>query len=270
MKKINIISGLIIMAAMAGFFSCKRDMPLIDKTASPAGTARICLIDVSPNLDSVLRTNYADTFNVLFNGVKLNGYTAGTAAAMTYNAIYPFAGTTYGYASIPAGPQEIKFTKGLNTLDSVVLATFHKTLLADQYYTFMITDSVNSNRDSSKIFVKDSLLPATAGFFNMRFAHAVLNDTAGKGIDVWSTRNNKNIFTNIKPGTITGFSSFTYTANLNDTLFVRRAGTLSGLDTLSTVVFSNQRSYTLVYKGNGNSNRNADAKRRHLITYVNQ
>lgn len=267
MKKINIISGFFIMAALVGFFSCKRDMALKNPTMSPSGTALIRIIDVSPNLDSILKGS-ADTFNVLFNGVKLTGYTLGTNPAMTFNATYPFGGTNNGYASVPAGAQEIKFVRGFNTLDSVVLATFHKTLLPDTYYSFIVTDSVNSGRDSSKMFVKDSLFSLTAGFFNLRFVHAAWNDTAN--IDVWSSRNNKNIFANIKPGTITAFSTYAYNTQLSDTLFVRRTGTLTGLDTLVSVNFSNQRSYTLIYKGNALSNKNTDPKRRHLINYINQ
>jgi hypothetical protein len=267
MKKIYKISGFVILAALVGFISCKRDMALKDKAVSPTGTALVRLIDVSPNLGAVLNTN-ADTFNVLFNGVKFTGYTAGTAAAMSFNATYPFTGTSYGYASVPAGNQEIKFVKGFNTLDSVVLATFHKTLLPDTYYSFIITDSVNSGRDSSKIFIKDSLYAVTAGFFNLRFVHAALNDTAN--IDVWSSRNNRNIFPNVKPGTISAFATYEYNSLLSDTLFVRRAGTLIGLDTLVSVNFSNQRSYTLIYKGNALSNKTTDAKRRHLINYVNR
>jgi hypothetical protein len=267
MKKINIILGLFILAALAGFFSCKRDMALKDKAISPTGTALVRLIDVSPNLGTVLNTN-ADTFNVLFNGAKFTGYSAGTAAAMAFGATYPFAGTNNGYASVPAGNQEIKFVKGFNTLDSVVLATFHKTLLPDTYYSFIITDSVNSGRDSSKIFIKDSLYSVTAGYFNWRFVNAALNDTAN--IDVWSTRNNKNIFPNVKPGSISAFATYAYNSQLSDTLFVRRAGTQIGLDTLISVSLSNQRSYTLIYKGNALSNKSTDTKRRHLINYLNK
>lgn len=267
MKNIKITLGLIIVAALVGFFSCKRDMTLKDPTTSPSGTALIRIIDVSPNLDSILKGN-ADTFNVLLNGVKLTGNSPGTAAAMVFNATYPFGGTNNGYASVPAGTQEIKFAKGLNTLDSVVLATFHETLLPDTYYSFIITDSVNSGRDSSRMFVKDSLFSVTAGFFNLRFVHAAWNDTAN--IDVWSARNNKNIFANVKPGTISAFSTYAYNTQLSDTLFVRRTGTAIGLDTLVSVNFFNQRSYTLIYKGNALSNRNTDPKRRHLITYLNK
>jgi hypothetical protein len=267
MQKIYKISGLITLAALLGFFSCKRDMALKDKAISPTGTALIKLIDVSPNLGAVLNTN-ADTFNVLFNGVKVTGYSAGTAAAMTFSATYPFGGTNNGYASVPAGNQEIKFVKGFNTLDSVVLGTFHKTLLPDTYYSFIITDSVNSGRDSSKMFIKDSLFSVTTGFFNLRFIHTAWNDTAN--IDVWSSRNNRNIFVNVKPGSVSAFGTYGLNTQLSDTLFVRRAGTQIGLDTLNTVLFSNQRSYTLIYKGNALSNKSTDTKRRHLITYLNQ
>jgi hypothetical protein len=267
MKKINIVSGLFLVAALTGFFSCKRDMALKDPAVAPTGSAFISLIDVSPNLDSILHAG-ADTFNVLFNGVKANGYTAGTTPAMSFNASYPLPGTNIGYAAVAAGSQQIEFTRGVNTLDSVVLATFHETLQANTYYTFMITDSVNSNRDSSRIFIKDSLLPVTAGFYNLRFVNAALNDTAG--IDIWSARNNRTIFTNVKPGGIIGFSAFASNWALSDTLFARRAGTTIGLDTLNTQNFYNLRTYTLVYKGNALSNVKTNTKRRHLIAYVNQ
>jgi hypothetical protein len=267
MKKINIISGIVLAAAFTGFISCKRDMALKDPAVSPSGTAFISLIDVSPNLDSILHTS-ADTFNVLFNGIKANGYTSGTSPVMTFGSIYPLPGTAIGYAAVAAGSQQIEFTKGLNTLDSTVLATFHETLQPNTYYTFMVTDSVNSNRDSSRIFIKDSLLPVTQGFFNLRFVNAALNDTAG--VDIWSSRNNRTIFTNVKPGGIIGFSSFASNWALSDTLFARRAGTSIGLDTLNTQTFYNLRTYTLVYKGNALSNAKTNPKRRHLIAYVNQ
>ena len=267
MKKINIVFALVLLAVFSGFISCKRDMALKDPAVAVSGSAFISLIDVAPNLDSILHAR-ADTFNVLFNGTKVTGYTAGTSPVMTFGGIYPLPGTSIGYAAVPAGSQSITFANGVNNLDSVALATFHETLAANTYYTFLITDSVNSSRDSSRMFLKDSLVPVTPGFFNLRFINAALNDTAG--VDVWSTRNNRNIFANIKPGGIVGFSPFASNAALSDTLFCRRAGTQVGLDTLLTQTFYNLRTYTLVYKGNALSNVKTNTKRRHLIVYVNQ
>jgi len=268
MKKINIISGFILAAALGSVLSCKRDMALKDPANSPSSTsAFISLIDVSPNLDSILHAK-ADTFNVLFNGVKVTGYTSGTTPVMAFGNIYPLPGNFNGYASIPAGPQTIEFTRGVNTLDSVVFNTFQENLIAGQHYTLMITDSINSHRDSSRIFIRDSLLPVTSGFYNLRFVNAALNDTAA--IDIWSARNNRYLFVAARPGAITTFSPFASNWALSDTLIARRSGTQIGLDTLLSQNFNNLRSYTLVYKGNALSNTKTDPKRRHLIAYVNQ
>ncbi len=165
MKKINIIFGLILLAVLIGFVSCKRSMPLKDPANAPSGnSAFISLIDVSPNLDSILNAS-ADTFNVLFNGVKISGYTAGTSPVMTFGGIYPLAGTAIGYAAIPAGTHTIEFANGVNTLDSTVLATYPRNAAA-QYLLHLYHHRLRklSNRDSSRIFIKDSLLPVTPGF----------------------------------------------------------------------------------------------------------
>jgi Domain of unknown function (DUF4397) len=268
MKKSTIVFALILLAVLTGAFSCKRNMPLKDPANTPSGgSAFISLIDVSPNLDSILK-GHADTFNVLFNGTKVTGYTSGTSPVMTFGGIYPLSGTAVGYAAIPAGAQTIEFANGVNTLDSTVLATFHETLTPNSYYSFIVTDSVLSNRDSSRIFIRDTLMPVTPGFYNMRFVNAALNDTAG--VDIWSARNNANIFSNVKPGTILGFSPFASNWALSDTLFCRRAGTQIGLDTLSTQTFYNLRTYTLIYKGNALNNVKTNTKRRHLIVYTNK
>lgn len=268
MKKINIVIGWLLLAVLVGVIACKKNNPLKDPANAPSpNSAFISLIDVSPNLDNILNAK-ADTFNVLINGVKVTGYTAGTSPVMTFGGIYPLAGNNNGYAAIPSGPQKIEFVRGVNQLDSVVFATYNKTLQPNTYYSFIITDSVNSNRDSSRIFVKDSLLPVPSGFYNMRFVNAALNDTAA--VDIWSARNNRTIFAGIKPGGIVSFTSFASNWALTDTLFARRSGTTIGLDTLVSQTFYNLRSYTLVYKGNALSNLKTDPKRRHLIAYFNQ
>jgi hypothetical protein len=267
MKKLNIVFALSTLAAFTGLFSCKREMPLKDPAVPvSSSSAYISLIDVAPNLTTVLGAK-ADTFNVLFNNVKINGYTAGTSPVMTFGSIYPLAGTATGYAAVPAGDQAIKFARGVNTLDSVVLASFNETLQPNTYYTLLITDSIKSGRDSARMFLKDNLTSLDTGFYNLRFVNAALNDTAG--VDVFSKRNAKNIFSNVKPGAIVDFTKFN-SSWISDTLFCRRAGTQVGLDTLLTQNLYSLRSYTLVYKGNALSAAKTDAKRRHLIVYVNR
>ncbi|HXB10035.1 MAG TPA: DUF4397 domain-containing protein [Puia sp.] len=267
MKKLKSIILVSSLAVVTGFFSCKRDMALRDPAVPVSGnSANISLIDVAPNLSTVLGVK-ADTFNVLFNSVKVSGYTVGTSPVMTFSGIYPLAGTATGYASIPAGDQTIKFARGVNTQDSLVLFTFNESLQANSYYTLLITDSIKSGNDAARMFLKDNFTPVDTGFYNMRFVNAVLNDTAG--VDVWSKQQAKNIFANVKPGSVVDFAKFNSSWG-TDTLFCRRAGTAVGLDTLLTQNFYSLRTYTLVYKGNAFSAVKTDTKRRHLITYVNR
>lgn len=269
MKKNIVIPWILVVVTLTGFYSCKRDLTLKNPAASVNGTALISFIDASPHFRAIF--GQPDTFNIYINGTKITGYTPEATLVMTYNSIFPTAAAVSGYVSVPAGVSAIKLTvEGVVNPDSIPILTINETLAANKMYTFMITDSINSLRDSSRIFVQDSFPPATAGYYNLRFIHAVWNDTAGENIDIWSTRYNRNIFSNEKPGTITGFSALGANAALNDTLFVRRAGTLIGLDTLRNVSFTTQRTYTLYYGGDGNINVNANVKRRQLATYVHQ
>lgn len=257
------------MLVSMGFYACKRDTSMISPAtqATNHGNAFIRFIDISPNFRAV--NSLADSFNIYMNGTKITSFQPGTAYQMTYNSAYPASTTANGYVAVPAGAQAIKLTvAGVLNPDSVAIMTLNKTLVTDQYYSFLITDSLASTRDSSQIFVQDQIMPPTVGYFNLRFVHAVLNDTAGKNIDVFSTRSNRVIYANVKPGTVTSFAQYGFSAILSDTLYVRRAGNPAVvLDTLNTVNFSNQRTYSLIYKGDGNIN-NSSTKRRHLGTYV--
>lgn len=270
MKKYILIPGFILATVIIGFVSCKRDFSLKDPVASTSGTSFLRIIDASPSFRKIY--GLPDTFNVYINGVKITGFTPTATALMTYNSQFP-AASGYGYVSVPAGLQTIAlFVAGKVKPDSIPIQTFIKTFVANSFYTFMITDSIISLKDSSQIFVKDSTVQPPPGYYNLRFIHAVWNDTVGKTIDIWSTRTNRYIYTNVKPGGITTFSPFTYNPIYNDTFYVRRSdATHFGLDTLNSIGFSNQRSYTLFYKGDGTTRyiSTTNIKGRHLATSVN-
>ena len=267
MKKINLYFALAALAVVTGFLSCKRDMALRDPAvAASANSAFISMIDVAPNLNTVLGFK-ADTFNVLLNGIKSTGFTSGTAPVMTFSGIYPVAGTAVGYAEVPAGDQTVKFVRGVNTLDSVVFLTFTESMQPKSYYTLLITDSIKSGSDAARMFLKDNFTPVDSLSYNLRFVNAVLNDTAG--VDIWSARQANTIFSNVKPGAVVDFTKFNASWT-PDTLLCRRAGTKVALDTLLTQNFNGLRTYTLVYKGNAFSTVKADTKRRHLIAFFNK
>ncbi len=266
-KKVLII--IITCVMVTGYFSCKRDYTMRSPAATTQGKSFLRIIDASPNFRNIF--NLPDSFNVIINGNKITAYTPGTSVLMTFGAIFPTVSSGYGYVAIDPGTATVKLSVGINNPDSVQIAAFTKTFVADKYYTFMITDSVRSSRDSTQMFIQDAYSAVPSGYYNLRFIHAVLNDTAGKAVDIWSTRANRYIFTNIKPGSITSFSQWAYNPILNDTFFVRRTGAPTVvLDTLNAASFSNQRTYTLYYRGDGNSNLSSNTKKRRLATYVHQ
>ena len=241
-------------------YSCTKETKLDATFVSPTGKAFIKVIDYAPSFRLV--TANRDSFNVFVNNIKING------AFITYNAGYP-NNVNDTYAAVPAGTQTIRLTvNGVTTPDSITIATFTKTVNVGDYYTLILTDSLLSSQESSQIWVKDNATLTDTGHFTLRFIHAVLNDTTGKAVDIFSQRYLTNIFSNILPSTATPFNQLAYTT-LSDTLIVRRAGTMNELARLTGASFTRQRAYTLVYKGNGNLPA-SNAKGRNLTTYVNQ
>ena len=132
--------------------------------------------------------NGRDSFNVYVNGNKVNG------TFMTYGSFFP----TTLYAGVPAGPQSIRITvNGIATPDSITLASFNKTLTAGAYYSFILTDSLLKTDESKQIFVQDNFALTDTLHFSLRFIHAILNDTAGKNVDIYSNQDMQQIFSAI-------------------------------------------------------------------------
>jgi hypothetical protein len=246
MKKYIIIPVVAAVLVIALFNSCKKYDKLL-KNVLPANAAYLKVIHAAPGFTQVF--NAPDNFNVLVGGI--NGQRI--AAAFTYNSAFP-ANTinTDTYAAVPSGSQDIRLAlKGVANIDSIPVAIIPKNLSAGSYYTLVITDSITTTSDFSKIWVADNFTTPASGSYGLRFIHAVMNDTAGKNVDVYSFRTASNIFSNITPGTATPFTTQTVTGIL-DTLSIRRAGTTFELARLNGVNYTNnQRVYTLVYRGDG-------------------
>jgi hypothetical protein len=253
--------SLIILSCVIGLiWSCKEKLELVSPTSSPDGLAYIKIAQFSPNFRQVF--NNRDSFNIYANAVKLNG------TFLTYGSFFPSAANLY--AAVPAGTTALRITlNGVTTPDSLTLATVTKDLTAGAYYSFILTDSVLKTTESRQIFLQDNFARTDTNHFTIRFVHAVLNDTLGKNVDIYSLRLAANIFTNIAPGTTTPFISEPYNF-ISDTLIVRRAGIAFELARLSTVALpiGRERAYTLIYKGNA-ANTTAP-KGRSLVYYANQ
>lgn len=248
-------AGLMLLAA------CKKQSDVKADFVTTEDNAFVRLIHASPSLREVF--NAPDSINIFINNAKVNG------PLITYAGLFPAAGTNYGYFAVPTGLINIKLTvAGIVNTDSIPLTLFTRVFTKGQFYSIILTDNIKDANDSSKIILKDVYTKPNPGNYSIRFVHAVLNDTVGKNIDVYSTRRNANIYNNIKTGQIVDFQTYPYNSQLNDTLYVRRAGTLQNLATVNGASFGNQRAYTLIYRGNGDLT--TGVKARALASYLHQ
>ncbi len=255
-KNIALITTLIIIFSGL-MWSCKRDLELIAPVSLTGGYAYLKIADYSTSFRQVV--NKSDSFNVYVGDTKVN------SSFLTYGSIFP--SVTNPYAAVPPGQQTIRITvNGVLNPDSITIASFTKTLVPGGYYSFFLTDSLLNSNDSKQIFVKDNFTEVDTSHYSIRFAHAIMNDSAGKNVDVYSSRQQANIFSNISPGTVTPFVTQNYTL-LIDTLIVRRAGGSLELARLNGAVLNRKRAYTLVYKGVPNTT--TGTKGRSLALFAN-
>ena len=260
MKKILTYTGLLITTTLL-IISCEKKAELKAGFSTVEDKAFVRVIHSAPSFRLIF--NAPDSFNIFINDAKVN------AAQITYAGLFPASGTLFGYIAIPTGLQNIKLSvAGVVNPDSIPLTLFTKIFTKGQYYSIIVTDNIKSANDSSKIILPDTYTVPNNGNYSMRFVHAVLNDTAGLKIDVYSARRNANILNAITPGQIVNFQSLPYNSQISDTLIVRRAGTLQSLATVNGISFGNQRVYTIIYRGDGTLT--SGAKSRALATYIHQ
>lgn len=256
----HIIFGALIL--VVGLVACNKDTVYVADPVSSSSNAYIKFLHVSPSLAII--TGQADNITLLNLDLKSNTYSKITGTPLAYEKYFPT--TTNTYAAVTAGLQTIKFSlAAVKQMDSVEL--FLKNVQADagKYYSFIITDSVKSTNLSKAMFLQDDLLSLGSSQIGMRFVHAIWNDTAAKNVDIFSVRNNANIFSARSAGTASTFTPLNYFTT-SDTLIVRRAGTTFTLATLNSATFTPGRNYTLVYKGNG-AVTTTTAKPRSLFIY---
>jgi hypothetical protein len=238
-NKKNIIMTRYILIVLL-FVSCQKEYTVHASEESTLAMAFLKVIHAAPKLD---------TFNLYIGGQKMNG------SALRYNSIFPIAGTNT-YLAVKPGMQEIRLAT-----DSINIYSLNKQLEAGKYYTFMITDSVNTaDRDSSRIFVEDAYTMPVPGAVRIRFIHAVMNDTT---VDLFSYAKNNTIITNVSPDSVSSFILLGYNQQTVDTFYVTRAAaagtSLAARTVLAKLAFNStnvagaadQRSFTLYYKGDG-------------------
>ncbi len=242
-KRSNLL--FIISVAIAGVLAgCDKELQEdVPATLTGEGYSYIRVIHASPTFRSVVTTpgiQTRDSFNLYVSGAKVN------SSFLTYNSMFP--GQTTGYIAVTSGLHYFRLTlNGVKTADSATLHTFQKVLEPGQRYSYILTDSIRSSNENRQMLLKDNFNNPVPGNYAVRFVHAVMNDTVGKTVDVYSFRRKANIFTNIKIGDATGFVE--YGPSGTDTLSVRRNGTTWELTRLNSIPFASGRVYTVIYRG---------------------
>lgn len=265
MKK-NIITPLVCLAILFLFGGCVKYTKGLQNVELES-KAFLKVIHVAPGFTQVF--NAPDNFNVLV------GALGGTriAASMTYNSAFPVNTiNTDTYAAVPAGAQDIRLVaRGTVNIDSVTIAAFPKNLEAGKFYTLVITDSITTAPAATKIFSNDAVFWPNSGVYSLRFIHAVMNDTVGKTVDVYSARKGGNVFTNVAPGTVLNFADQTW-SNLADTIIIRRSGVtpVQELARINGVSFTNRRVYTILYKGNTTITASTNVRARSVVIFNNK
>lgn len=281
--KYKIYSLLAASLAIATVSCDKKFEGLLKAEQINTSKAYLKIVHASPSFRAI--HNAPDSFNIFVNGKKIN------STFLTYNGMWPFSvnattnSTAATYAAVEPGTNTIKLSvpgKASTFPDSAAIFSIDKTLTGGKYYTLLITDSIKMQRDSSKIFVEDQFneLPSRDGYINFRFVNAAMNDTAGKAVNLSSFSRNAILFSNVKPGQLTGFGQFGWNIAVGDTFYVRRFVPSSTQDTgrILAKVFVNtaligggtpfRRSVTLYYKGDANLT--TGTKARSLAAYINE
>ncbi|MET0300098.1 MAG: DUF4397 domain-containing protein [Flavitalea sp.] len=217
---------LLMVAGSVWIGSCKKPLDVVGEydINSNNTSAYLKFIHASPNFRSIWNT--ADTLNLFVNNTRLN------STSLSYGAIFPFsvnASTSTisaTYAMVPAGAVQIKLSvPGAENSDSFPVLNLDRNLIAGNHYTFLLTDSIQNQRDSSKIFLIDSATaPELPGYYNLRFIHVAATDS----VDVFSYARNANIISRVKRNGVTDFLMLSYNAGVPDTIMVRKSVTPAG------------------------------------------
>lgn len=198
--------------------------------------------------DKTLAQVFVATVGASRNYVYVDGK-AVTGAAMVSGSVFPSTGYAF---SVTGGVRSFMIRDTLTTSTQVPLV-FVENMQVGKLYTIFAYDTITTPK---QVTVPANIVIPADSTARLRFANFVHNSFDVPGVDVFSKRRNANIFTNVRRTEVSDFIPFAsasqnplYTANSNDTLFIRETGTMNALVTINGFNPTAKRSYTLVYRG---------------------
>jgi Domain of unknown function (DUF4397) len=182
-----------------------------------------------------------------------------TGSLIGYGGTFP-ASTTY--ATVPTGTKSVSFKDTMTGTFQAPIG-FSKNFEAGKYYSLITYDTVGSIK---YLVTEDNLTQPTDTSSRLRFANLSFSTVPVPNIDIYSQRLNKNIFTDVAPGTVTGFINH-LSRTPGDTLYPRATGTTANLTTALIFTPGQQRSYTIIFRGRYQST--SGTVTRNLTFYTN-
>ena len=234
----NIKSITIALASMIMLAACEKEYKsLLTEETNLGNTAFVKFHN------AIINSNRTYIYSDM---VPLNG------ATIAYGGLFPSLSPSY--TALAAGTRAIAIRDTLAPSTQYPIS-FNAPMTAGTFYTIFAYDSLNAPQYK---VVQDNIQVFNDTAARVRFANFPYSTTAMPNVDIFSQKQQANIFTNISTAAVSDFISFR--AGISDTLFVRPTGTTNNLTQLNGLVATAKRNYTVIFRGSYRSTTGAAAR----------
>ncbi len=234
----NIKSITIALASMIMLAACEKEYKsLLTEETNLGNTAFVKFHN------AIINSNRTYIYSDM---VPLNG------ATIAYGGLFPSLSPSY--TALAAGTRAIAIRDTLAPSTQYPIS-FNAPMTAGTFYTIFAYDSLNAPKYK---VIQDNIQVFNDTAARVRFANFPYSTTAMPNVDIFSQKQQANIFTNISTAAVSDFISFR--AGISDTLFVRPTGTTNNLTQLNGLVATAKRNYTVIFRGSYRSTTGAAAR----------
>ena len=223
----NIKSITIALASMIMLAACEKEYKSILTGETNLGNTAFVKFH-----NAIINSNRTYIYSDM---VPLNG------ATIAYGGLFPSLSPSY--TALAAGTRAIAIRDTLAPSTQYPIS-FNAPMTAGTFYTIFAYDSLNAPQYK---VIQDNIQVFNDTAARVRFANFPFSTTAMPNVDIFSQKQQANIFTNISTAAVTDFISFR--ANISDTLYVRPTGTTNNLTQLNGLVATAKRNYTVIFRG---------------------
>jgi len=223
----NIKSITIALASMIMLAACEKEYKSILTEETNLGNTAFVKFH-----NAIINSNRTYIYSDM---VPLNG------ATIAYGGLFPSLSPSY--TALAAGTRAIAIRDTLAPSTQYPIS-FNAPMTAGTFYTIFAYDSLNAPKYK---VIQDNIQVLNDTAARVRFANFPFSTTAIPNVDIFSQKQQANVFTNISTAAVTDFISFR--ANISDTLYVRPTGTTNNLTQLNGLVATAKRNYTVIFRG---------------------